>query len=92
MGIEVSGKGPGSSLLAINQTWDEGWSATTDGQPTRLWRTDVSLSAVVVPAGAHRVELVYRDRVIERSRVVSIAAAFLWLAIAAIGLVRGRRI
>ena len=91
LGIEVSGKGPGSSLLAINQTWDEGWSATTDGQPTRLWRTDVSLSAVVVPPGAHRVELAYRDRVIERSRVVSIAAVFLWSAIAAVGLVRGRR-
>jgi len=90
LAIEVSGVGPGSSLLAVNQSWDEGWSASADGQPTRVWRTDVSLSAVVVPPGRHRVELAYRDRTIERSLVVSGAAALLWLAVAASGLVRRR--
>ena len=92
LAIEVSGHGPGDSVLAVNQTWDEGWSASTDGQPTRLWRTDVSLSAVVVPPGRHRVELAYRDRTIERSILVSGAAVLLWIAVAAIGLVRRRTV
>jgi hypothetical protein len=91
LALEVSGVGPDSSLLAINQTWDEGWSATGDGQPTRLWRTDLSLSAVVVPPGTHRVELTYRDRAIERSLLVSGAAVVVWIVIAAVGLVRRTR-
>ncbi|HVN32241.1 MAG TPA: hypothetical protein VMT45_09645 [Thermoanaerobaculaceae bacterium] len=89
--IAFSGAGPVSSLLAINQTWDEGWSATMDGQATRLWRTDVSLSAVVVPPGRHRVKLLYRDRAIERSRFVSGAAVLLGLSIGGIGLARRRK-
>ena len=91
LAVAVSGAGPSSSLLALNQTWDEGWSATSDGQPTRLWRTDVSLSAVVVPPGRHHVELVYRDGAVERSLLASGAAVVLWIVIAAIGLVRRRR-
>jgi hypothetical protein len=86
--IDVSAAGPGSSLLAINQTWDEGWSATSDAEPTRLWRTDVSLSAVEVPPGRHRVELAYRDRTVERSLLVSGAAVIVWIVVAAVGLVR----
>ena len=89
--IDVSAAGPGASLLAINQTWDEGWSAASDGQPTRLWRTDVSLSAVEVPPGRHRVELAYRDRTIERSLLVSGAAIIVWLVLTAFGLVRRGR-
>jgi len=91
LGISVFGAGPGSSLLAVNQTWDEGWSATTDSQPTRLWRSDVSLSAVVVPPGRHHVELVYRDRSIEWSRLVSGTALLLGLGIGGLGLARRRR-
>jgi hypothetical protein len=91
LAMEVSGLGPGSSLLAINQTWDEGWSATSNGQPTRVWRTDLSLSAVVVPPGRHRVELAYRDRAIDRSLIVSGAAVVVWIVIAAVGLVRRTR-
>jgi two-component system sensor histidine kinase PilS (NtrC family) len=59
--FELEGEGPTSSLLAVNQTWDEGWSARIDGQPAHLLRSDVSLSAIVVPAGSHRVELEYDD-------------------------------
>jgi hypothetical protein len=44
----------------------------------------------VVPPGRHRVELAYRDRTIERSLLVSGAAALLWLAVAANGLMRRR--
>jgi hypothetical protein len=86
--IDISAAGPGASLLAVNQTWDQGWSATSDGRPTRLSRADVSLSAVEVPPGRHRVELAYRDRAVERSLLLSGAAVIVWIVVAAVGLVR----
>ena len=72
LGARVAARGPGPSFLAVNQTWDPGWSASIDGAPTRLVRTDLCLSAVVVPPGEHRVELVYRDPWIARGITVSI--------------------
>jgi len=59
--LEAEAEGPAASLIAVNQTWDEHWRALVDGVPARLLRTDLSLSAVVVPPGHHRVELAYRD-------------------------------
>jgi hypothetical protein len=59
--LEAEAEGPAASLIAVNQTWDQDWRALVDGVPARLLRTDLSLSAVVVPPGRHRVELAYRD-------------------------------
>ena len=53
--------GPGDAVLAINQTWDSDWRARVDGRLVRLVRTDISLQAVVVPPGRHRLELDYAD-------------------------------
>jgi hypothetical protein len=85
LAVDVVADGPGDSLLAVNQTWDDRWLASVDRVPARLWRTDISLSAVLVPTGTHRVELVYRDRTIERGLAVSGAALLLALAIAGFG-------
>jgi uncharacterized membrane protein YfhO len=32
-----------------------------DGQPLRIYRTELSLSGVVVPSGKHKIEIAYRD-------------------------------
>jgi hypothetical protein len=74
---DVSAHGPGPSLLAVNQTWDGAWSATIDGRPAPLLRTDLALSALLVAPGAHRVALGYRDPWIARGALVSIAALVL---------------
>lgn len=84
--LRVAGQGAGPSLVAVNQTWDEFWRATVDGQATKVLRVDVSLSAVVVPAGEHEVVLSYDDPWIRRG--VTLSAAGLLLA-GALLLVRG---
>ncbi len=76
----------------MNQTWDDRWLASVDGAPARLLRTDISLSAVAVPSGTHRVELVYRDRTVARGLVVSGAAFLVALAVAGGGVLRRRRV
>lgn len=82
--------GPGPGVLAINQTWDDHWRVEVDGRPTPLLRAEICLSATVVPPGAHRLELRYRDQVAIVSVWVSaIAVAALALAAAALGRRRG---
>lgn len=55
--LDVRVRGNGSALLAVNQTWDDTWRASVDGRGTRPLVADLSLLALPVPPGAHRVEL-----------------------------------
>jgi hypothetical protein len=82
---ELSVDAAGTALIAINQTWDQGWSARLDDRPATLLRADVALSAVVVPAGAHRLNLTYRDRWIDAGAAVSALAALACLALVIAG-------
>jgi hypothetical protein len=88
LAIDMMARGPGPSFLAINQTWDEGWQARIDGQLTRLYRTDLSLSGLVVPPGRHRIELDYADPWVAAGVVLSLLAG---LTCAGLALWRPRR-
>jgi hypothetical protein len=89
---EIDAHGPRRSLLAVNRTWDEWWSARLDGTPIEILRADVNLMAVVIPPGRHSLTVVYRDRTLARSIRLSLATLALWLtaAIAAALKVRHR--
>ena len=49
------------SLVVAAQTFYPCWTGYVDGQPTRLWRANHAFQAMQVPAGRHRVQLVYQD-------------------------------
>jgi hypothetical protein len=49
----------GGGLLVFSEVEYPGWRATVDGDPARLVRADYLLRALCVPAGEHRVVLVY---------------------------------
>jgi hypothetical protein len=48
--------------LVSNDAYDPGWKASVDGRPAELLRANVAFRALELPAGRHRVELVYRPR------------------------------
>jgi hypothetical protein len=81
--FDVRAHGPKASVLAINQTWDEGWNATVNGEPARLLVSEVSLSALALAPGHHHVELEYRDRWVQRGLLAS-GASLLVLILAAL--------
>jgi hypothetical protein len=58
LALDVSAVAPG--LLVVSQPFYPGWRAKVDGQAVPLARVDYLLQGVPVPAGDHRVELVYR--------------------------------
>ncbi|MDY6878028.1 MAG: YfhO family protein [Chloroflexota bacterium] len=56
--IEARVRG-GGGLLVFSEVEYPGWQATVDGIPAHLVRANYLLRALCVPAGAHRVVLVY---------------------------------
>jgi len=56
--IEAQVRG-GGGLLVFSEVYYPGWRATVDGSPAQLVRADYVLRALCVPAGEHRIEMVY---------------------------------
>ena len=57
VGVEVETMA--DSLLVLTDTYAPGWRALLDGRPTPVLVANHAFRAVVVPAGAHRIEFVY---------------------------------
>ncbi len=60
--IELETDRPREGLLVLSEVFDEGWKALIDGRPAEIERANYTLRGITVPAGAHRVELVYQPR------------------------------
>jgi uncharacterized membrane protein YfhO len=74
---EAALSAPGYVVLV--DAFDPDWRATVDGTPASVLRANVAFQAVAVPAGSHRVELVYRPRSVIWGAVITllaVAAAF----------------
>ena len=67
---EVSASAP--ALVVIAQAHYPGWKAFVDGRPVELLRANHAFQAVQVPAGNHRVDVVYRDKPFQIGAVLSL--------------------
>jgi len=63
-----------AGFLVLTRAYDRGWEARVDGTRVPLRRADLALSAVLLPAGAHRLELVYRPVAFRAGAAVSMAS------------------
>ena len=72
------------ALLVLYDSDDPGWQALLDGAPTTIYRTNVLLRGVAVPAGRHTIEFVYHPTPWQQGLWVG---ALGWLLIA--GLIMG---
>ena len=57
--IEVDVDAPAPGHVVIAETAYPGWRATLDGVPVRWWIANVAFRGIDVPAGRHRVRMVY---------------------------------
>ena len=65
---------PKAGLLVMTDVSYPGWIARLDGKPTRLYAAQGLFRGVVVPAGHHRVEFVYRSRAIASGAATSVVS------------------
>lgn len=56
--VAIRTRSPAPALLILADTFYPGWQATVDGDPAPIYRTNVLLRGVPVPAGEH--EVVFR--------------------------------
>jgi hypothetical protein len=70
------------AVLLVRNTFDANWSATIDGAPAEVLRTDYALQGVAVPRGRHTVRLSYRDPWIGRGVIGSALSIAVLLAVA----------
>jgi len=68
--IETSA--PRASVLVVSEMIYPGWEATVDGEWARIHATNYLLRGVVVPAGAHRIEMRYRAPAARNGAIISV--------------------
>ncbi|MGH2660215.1 MAG: YfhO family protein [Actinomycetota bacterium] len=78
--LRIAARATAPSIVAVRNAWAQGWSATVDGRPAPVVRTDYFLLGVPVPMGNHEIRLTYQDPMIGRGLK---ASAFVWLAVVA---------
>jgi hypothetical protein len=73
--IEASVESAAPAMMVISQTYYHLWNAFVDEKPVPLFRANFAFQALEVPAGAHRVKLVYRDYNLVLGFYISVASA-----------------
>ena len=68
------------ALLVVSRLDFPGWRATVDAKETPIVRVHGAMMGIVVPAGRHRVELVYRPRSLLFGALTSLAGVVALLA------------
>ncbi|NLF00802.1 MAG: YfhO family protein [Anaerolineales bacterium] len=82
---------PEQGVLVIVDTYAPGWRAELDGQPTRLYIANHAFRAVMVPPGAHEVQLRYWPASFAVGMWISLAAGAFAVGAALLLVVRNRR-
>jgi hypothetical protein len=86
--VDASARRP--SELVLTDVYYPGWKVTLDGRPADMHRVDYLLRGTTLPPGRHRVEFSYEPTSWRIGWIVSLLAAVVLAATAAIGLRRRR--
>ncbi len=80
--VSVTVSASTDALVVVRTNWDPGWTATVDGAPAPVLRTDHFLQGVPIPSGRHEVRLTYDDPSVGRGLI---ASGVVWLAMLVVG-------
>jgi uncharacterized membrane protein YfhO len=80
----------GGGFLVLSENAYPGWRARVDGSEVPIYRTDVTLQGVVVPAGAHRVDFTLESRSLRWGLVTSGISAIMCVAVFLAGQIGAR--
>lgn len=83
--IRLSTSSKTGGMMILSEIFYPGWEALIDGARTPVYRADHILRAVVVPAGEHQIEFVYRPESLRAGVKASAIGLILLIAGAVIG-------
>jgi len=89
--VVVETEDEAGGLLVLSDNYYPGWTATIDGQPTKIFRANHTMRAVHVPAGQHLVSFRFAPPLFFASLYVSGVAGVMTLAFLALSFVFSRR-
>lgn len=70
-------------IVVFSEVYYPGWTATIDGKPAEVGRADYILRALQMPAGNHKVELIFEPKSVNTTETIAyIAYAVLFIVIA----------
>ncbi|HWY75363.1 MAG TPA: hypothetical protein VN281_07090, partial [Verrucomicrobiae bacterium] len=75
---EVEASAP--TMMVIAQIFHSSWRAYVDDRPAPLWRANYAFQALEIPAGRHKVRLVYEDRPFQIGGIISVGTLALCIA------------
>ncbi|MDX2032473.1 MAG: YfhO family protein [Blastocatellia bacterium] len=84
--IELRTRNSSAGFLVLSEVDYAGWTARIDGRPAALHRADYTLRGLAVPAGEHRIEILYRPQTLRNGAL----GALLGLLLLAAGYARMR--
>jgi len=83
--VRLRVRGRRAGYIRLIESWDPGWSATSDGRPVPIWPADGVTMAVAVDAGDHQIVFRYATPGVAFGAAISATAAVLLLAWVALG-------
>src|SRR5262249_11722241 len=89
--VTIETGNPEKGLLVLSDNYYPGWTATIDGQPTKILRANHTMRAVNVPPGQHLVSFQFAPPLFFASAYVSAIAGALTLSFLAVSFVFTRR-
>jgi uncharacterized membrane protein YfhO len=69
-------------VVFLSVVSDPGFAATIDGKPTKIYRANLGLSAIIVPKGKHYIDFDYTTPGLRLGSVISLIALLLLILIA----------
>jgi hypothetical protein len=86
--IKLRAATPADSVLVLSQTHYPGWKAEVDEKGTEVFRINIALTGIRVPAGLHEVRFVFRPLSFEIGAALTLASIVVLLALLRTGFVR----
>ena len=78
--LELTVRTERPALLYLAETFHPYWKAAVDSRPAKIYRANLAMRAVFLPAGEHKVEMRYYSPPYERGKWISLISLVLLAA------------
>ena len=90
--IQLNVSLPLPKMLVLSETFYPGWKAYSDGRETKIYRANFAFRAVPLPAGIHRISMVYDPVSFRIGKAITLFTLFIFIFLGISYGLRGQKI